>query len=104
MRLWCDRCCEAVDAVEHEHSEVMDRDVPNSIYRYSTYTCPYCGSEVYEEPSKCYRCGAETVPGDELCDCCYEDLNGVVSQLQENGKYSREVILDSLGRFLEAND
>lgn len=101
MRLYCDSCLEAVDAKEHRMREEMDRDVPNSFYEYSIYTCPHCGSEVYQEPGHCVRCGMEIAPDDEFCECCRDDLFGVVDELQDNGKYTKSQVYEQLDRFLE---
>ena len=101
MRLWCEHCLEAVDADAETVRETMDSDVPNSAWEYSIYKCPFCGSEVYQEPGHCVRCGMEIAPDDEFCECCRDDLFGIVEELQDNGKYSRRDVLEQLDRFLE---
>lgn len=101
MRLWCDRCCEAVDADSHKERETMDISVPGGVWEYTVYTCPYCGSEVHEEPDHCTRCGEEIPPGDRMCDCCHDDMYGVITTLQDDGKYSKKEVLEHLDVFLE---
>ena len=90
-----------VDAEEHRMREEMDRDVPNSFYEYSIYTCPNCGSEVYQEPGHCVRCGMEIAPDDEFCEFCHDEMYGVITTLQDNGKYTHSEVLEHLNRFLE---
>lgn len=101
MRLWCEHCLEAVDADEEIVRETMDRDVPNSIWEYTIYTCPFCGKEISDEPSRCIRCDMEIPPDDDMCDCCHDDMYGVITTLQDNGKYTKSEVFEQLDRFLE---
>lgn len=101
MRLWCYHCDEAVDAEEETVRELMDRDVPNSVWQHSIYKCPYCGRELTDEPNECIRCGVETPPDERMCDCCHGEMFGIITTLQDNGKYTKSQVYEQLDTFLE---
>ena len=59
--------------------------------------CPYCGSEELGEAGTCERCGEPIPPDEHLCECCHDDLYGIVDTAIKEAR-GREVLFDYMER------
>jgi hypothetical protein len=68
MKLWCDRCHEAVEPEAHREYDIPNANVGGYEVE-ELYICPICGSEVYQDPGVCTICG-DFDHDRELCSDC----------------------------------
>ena len=93
MRLWCDRCHEAVEPKVHRKYEIPDANVGGYEVK-EIYTCPICVSEVYQDPGNCVICGEPTAHDSELCDNCQDMITSMINDTFS--EYDRQKVLDGL--------
>ena len=60
--------------------------------------CPFCGSEDLDEADSCERCGEPIPPGEHLCECCEDDLYGIVQGAIESYKGD---VFDAKSKFFD---
>lgn len=69
----CENCGEVF-----EECKVVEEHHPYGMTYATEYwsVCPHCGEMDFVEAKKCSRCGEYVAElHEELCECCYEDLN-----------------------------
>lgn len=93
MKLWCDRCHEAVEPEVHREYDIPNANVGGYEVE-ELYICPICGSEVYQDPGTCVICGEPIDPDSELCDNCREKIAYMIDDTF--GEYDRQNVLDGL--------
>lgn len=100
MRLWCDRCHEAVEPEVHREYEIPDANVGGYEVE-EIYTCPICGSEVYQDPGECVICGENIKPDESLCDSCREEIDAFVELMASAKGVGKDKVLDGFAEYLD---